>query len=385
MNILHFVGGDINSGSSKAVILLSKGLNKQKVKSKIFNKHSSFNLFFEKLTKNIFFRKMNTTLSVNNFGNSFLNSSDYKKADIIHLHWINKSLIKLKDIEKIDKPIVWTIRDMWPFTGICHYSYGCKKFIKYCGKCPQLRSNLEYDLSSYVFNIKKKIFKKKITFITNSLWINRLAKKSKLLSNQKILNFYNSIDFKNFKKIDKIKARKKLHLNLKEKIVLFGANNPHAKYKGLDLFIKAVNKTNKKFNVIIIGNTWKEIHFKNQNIKYLNLGLIKNVRKLNYIYASADAFVSCSIQDAFPKMPTEAMLSGTPCVYFKKTSIEEMNIDNKTGYAAEYCNTKSLAKSILKALRDNKKLGNNSRKHILRKYNQKLLLKKHVNLYKSLL
>ena len=26
--------------------------------------------------------------------------------------------------------------------------------------------------------------------------------------------------------------------------------------------------------------------------------------------------------------------------------IEEMNIDNKTGYAAEYCNTKSLAKSI---------------------------------------
>ena len=275
MNVLHFVGGDINSGSSKAVTLLSKNLKKEKINSNIFNKNSKSYLFVEKLTKNIFFRKMNTTLSINNIGFNFLDTKEYNKADIIHLHWINKSLIKLKDIEKIDKPIVWTIRDMWPFTGICHYTYDCNKFKKSCGKCPQLRSNLNYDLSSYVFNIKKNLFKKKkITFITNSYWINKLAKQSKLLSSQKVLNFYNTIDFKNFKKIDKIKSRKKLNLNSKEKIVLFGANNPHAKYKGLNLFAKAINKINEKITVIIIGNVWKEIFFKNPNIQLLNLGLI---------------------------------------------------------------------------------------------------------------
>ena len=39
MNILHFVGGNINSGASKAATLLSEKLKKKLIKSEIYKKN----------------------------------------------------------------------------------------------------------------------------------------------------------------------------------------------------------------------------------------------------------------------------------------------------------------------------------------------------------
>ena len=64
--------------------------------------------------------------NVKSFQSPSLFSSSYHKEinesnyDIIHLVWINE-LLSIEDIGKITKPIVWTIADMWPFTGINHY------------------------------------------------------------------------------------------------------------------------------------------------------------------------------------------------------------------------------------------------------------------------
>jgi hypothetical protein len=30
-------------------------------------------------------------------------------------------MIRIEDIEKIKLPIVWSLHDMWAFTGGCHY------------------------------------------------------------------------------------------------------------------------------------------------------------------------------------------------------------------------------------------------------------------------
>ena len=41
-------------------------------------------------------------------------------ADVIHLHWINKGFISLDGLQallNLNKNIVWTAYDMWPFTG----------------------------------------------------------------------------------------------------------------------------------------------------------------------------------------------------------------------------------------------------------------------------
>jgi len=80
--------------------------------------------------------------------------------DIVHLHWIAGGMIKIEDLAKIDKPIVWTLHDNWAFTGGCHIKWNCEKYTDICGACPVLGSNKEYDLSKKVWFRKKKKFSK---------------------------------------------------------------------------------------------------------------------------------------------------------------------------------------------------------------------------------
>ena len=47
----------------------------------------------------------------------------------------NQGMLSLTDIRRIiqsGKPIVWTMHDMWPFTGICHYAGDCDKYATQC-------------------------------------------------------------------------------------------------------------------------------------------------------------------------------------------------------------------------------------------------------------
>ena len=61
-------------------------------------------------------------------GTDITSLPEFQQADVIHLHWINQGMLSLKNIEKIlasGKPVVWTMHDMWPCTGICHHAREC--------------------------------------------------------------------------------------------------------------------------------------------------------------------------------------------------------------------------------------------------------------------
>ena len=86
---------------------------------------------------------------------------EFKSADIIHLSWINQGMLSLKSICKIlrsGKPVVWTMHDIWPATGICHVTLDCTHFHTSCGHCRLLpHGGSRHDLSYRVFMRKKKL------------------------------------------------------------------------------------------------------------------------------------------------------------------------------------------------------------------------------------
>jgi len=59
---------------------------------------------------------------------------------LIHLHGYNGA-ISLDELRRLgeDHHIVWTLRDMNPFTGGCHYSLGCASFVSDCSGCPAVK------------------------------------------------------------------------------------------------------------------------------------------------------------------------------------------------------------------------------------------------------
>ena len=103
---------------------------------------------------NGFNRKNLFAVSQANTGVNISRYSEVKCADIIHLHWINQGFLSLRDIHRLiamGKPIVWTMHDMWPCTGICHHARDCVSFTSQCGTCFFLQSKKADDLSTAVF------------------------------------------------------------------------------------------------------------------------------------------------------------------------------------------------------------------------------------------
>ena len=82
------------------------------------------------LPKIFYFKKNKETFNNSFFGIRLSENNKLFDVDIIHVHWIAKTYSDLSFIKDLNKPTIWTFRDMWPFTGGCHYSLECNKFQK---------------------------------------------------------------------------------------------------------------------------------------------------------------------------------------------------------------------------------------------------------------
>jgi len=107
-------------------------------------------------------------------------------ADLYNLHWVS-GLIDYRQFFSVlpqNKALVWTVHDMNPFTGGCHYSMGCDHFHERCGACPQLGSDMPFDLTAQIHARKTDAFAKlspeTTRIVSPSRWIMKEARASRL-------------------------------------------------------------------------------------------------------------------------------------------------------------------------------------------------------------
>ncbi len=186
------------------------------------------------------------------FGEEILSLKEFREADIIHLAWINQGMLSLDAIRRIvdtGKPIVWTMHDLWPVSGICHYSRGCERFIDGCGKCQFVNNTTKKDnttrrdFSKRVWLRKKAIYKKSdIHFVACSQWLEGQARQSGLTAGLSVQAIPNTINTNVFKPHDKAEARKALGLPQDKKVILFVSQKLTDARKGAGSLVKAINK-----------------------------------------------------------------------------------------------------------------------------------------------
>ena len=230
-------------------------------------KINKFRFYFERII--IFlFNKLNRAdlfrVSIANTGTDISKMEEVRNADIIHLHWINQGFLSLSDIRKLSalgKPIVWTMHDMWPCTGICHHARDCNKYHKKCNSCFYLGNKSGNDLSTKIFLNKAEIYKDAdITFVGCSKWLTGRAKESALLINKNVLDIPNTVDQSIFRRKDRYESRRKFNLPLDKKLLLFGALNITDTRKGVDYLLKALSLIRKDdLELVVFGNIKSEI------------------------------------------------------------------------------------------------------------------------------
>ena len=310
------------------------------------------------------FKKHNLfDVDIANTGIDVTELPEFKQADIIHLHWINQGMLSLDILKKIvasGKPVVWTMHDMWCFTGICHYADGCTKYQNECSKCPKLYGRQHTkDLSWHTFRKKQQLMQAgHIHFVACSRWLEALAKESKLLKGHFITNIPNAINTKLFHPHDKQESRKRLNLPADKKLILFGSMKTTDKRKGADYLIEACHIINKEYTelkdhiaIVIVGKQAEEtaalLPFPCYDMHY-----VSNDHRLVDIYNAVDLYVTPSLQDNLPNTIVEAMACGTPCVGFNVGGIPQMIDHLHNGYVAEYKSAADLANGICWTLSD---------------------------------
>lgn len=329
-----------------------------------------------------------------NFG---LNLSQYplvKKADAIHLHWINQGFLGLKNIGqllKLNKPIVWTLHDMWAFTGGCHYSQACDHYKTGCGNCFYLKKPFDKDLTYRVLQNKQSFFTDKIRFTTPSEWLAKIAQSSSLLKNAQISAIPNPINidfFKPFSKEERAFERQKLGIPADRNVLLFVAMNIAEERKGFAFLKTGLEKLHAQHpdfqaDILVLGKcdpkVLAELPFPTKP-----LGLVSDPAEMRKFYALADVFIIPSLEDNLPNTVMESLACGTPVVGFETGGISEMVGHLENGFIAKQRDSGALADGIYLLLNNKEKLfkmRESARKKVVDNYSFSVVAKQYERLY----
>ncbi len=292
-------------------------------------------------------------VSIANTGTDLSRHPAVREADIIHLHWINQGFLSLRDLRRLQdlgKPIVWTLHDLWPATGICHYPGDCPRYQTQCKQCPFLKRHPWPAIDRLVFKRKSRLDFSHTTFVGCSRWISRMAGKSHLLQGAAGFRaISNPIDTLIFHPADRFAARHNFQLPADRKIVLFAAAKVSDTRKGIAYLIEACHLLDKQglknFDIALLGGQPQDFSA-DFPCPIHSLGYLNHPDAIQAAYACADLFVIPSLEDNLPNTIMEALACGTPCVGFHTGGIPEMIDHLQNGYLARYKDARDLADGI---------------------------------------
>ncbi|GFZ39144.1 glycosyl transferase [Bacteroides nordii] len=344
------------------------------------------------------FKKNNLfAVDIANTGTDVTSLPEFRQADIIHLHWINQGMLSLKNLSKIlesGKPIIWTMHDMWPSTGICHHARECTNYQHECHHCPFLYGGgNKKDLSARIFRKKKELYKAApITFVTCSHWLEEKAKSSALLTGHTVTSIPNPINTNLFRPRNKQEARVHFRLPQEGKLLLFGSVKITDKRKGIDYLIESCKLLAEKhpelkssLGVVVFGNQSQQLTNLLPFPVYA-LDYVSNEHELVNIYNAVNLFVTPSLEENLPNTIMEAMACGVPCVGFNVGGIPEMIDHLHNGYVAQYKSSEDFANGIYWALTESENpiLAEQASRKAIANYSESIIAKKYIEVYNKI-
>jgi len=280
-----------------------------------------------------------------------------QEADVINLHWVAQLLDWPSFFSQISKPIVWTLHDMYPFTGGCHYDRECGRYENLCGNCPIIGSEDSDDLSRNQRLAKgmalKSLKQEQLTIVAPSRWLADCARKSSLFSRFQTHHIPYGIDLDAFSPDHRTDLHEELGIAPEHTLLLFVADYATPR-KGLHLLEEAISLLqDKQLPLTLVSVGAAELR-QNSSFNHIKLGHIKDPRRMARIFASADLFACPSLQDNLPNTVLEALASGTPTIAFNTGGLPDMVREGSTGFLAEELTAQSFADALERAIRSSR-------------------------------
>lgn len=327
------------------------------------------------------------------FGTDITRLPEFQRADVIHLHWVNQAMLSLQGLERIlrtGKRVVWTMHDMWPFTGVCHHAEECRGWTTGCGNCPLLNRKGAHDMSWQTFKKKAEVYgRHALTFVGCSNWLTDLARQAPLLKGQRVESIPNPIDSAMFCPGDKREARQRLGLPQDRLLMLFVAYKATNPKKGIDYLRDAVGRMvaadaalRDKAGVVVVGREAETLR-DTFDLPLYPTEYVSDTATMLDFYRAADVLVMPTLMDNLPNTIVEAMACGVPVVGFNVGGLPQMIDHGENGWLAPEKDSEALAERLHATLTDGRlpQMGEAARHKAVKSYSEQAVAERFMQIY----
>ena len=282
--------------------------------------------------------------------------------DFVHCINLHGPYFDLTALPKLSHavPVCLTVQDMWNFTGHCGYPFGCERWLRGCGECPDLSipPAIACDATAFNWERKRKLFAQSRLYVApGSRWIQEVTERSILapaIRESRLI--YDGVDCSIFQPAPAGEARANLGLPQDAYIALFVANLARSnRFKDYAMLRGALERLgrlrlSRPLLFLAVGEDGPEEVFENAKLRHVPYQ--NSPGALARYYQAADLYLHPAKAEVFGLVIAEAMACGLPVVASAVGGIPEAVVDGQTGILVSQGDADGMARGAQRLLED---------------------------------
>ena len=309
---------------------------------------------------------------------------------VINLHWVARWLDLPSFFGSLPPgaPVVWSLHDLIPITGGCHYPGECDHFTRQCGNCPQQKKPGPLDDTYKFFCIKDRCYSgKNLHLVGNSEWTTSQIRRSGLAKYAiSIQTIHYGLDVEKYKPVDKLCARRALGISDDRFVVGFACSDFSEERKGAALLLEALKILSAQENLLLTfgAGKWPSA----SGIETMQLGTLNSPQLQCLFYSALDVFAMPSRVETFGNVALEAMACETPVIAYAAGGLTDVVVDRETGLLEPEIGSVSGLARMLQWMWQHPKerigMGMAGRQRVIRNFSDSLMASRYTKLYHEL-
>ena len=260
-------------------------------------------------------------------------------ADLVNVHWVAGFIAAagIRRLVESGRSVAWTLHDMRPFTGGCHYAGGCPGYLRDCTACPQLVPALEALPVRALARARRRLAGVPLVFIAPSRWLADEVRRASLFdeASHRVVVIPNGIDLARYAPGDRQAARQRLGLPAEGLAILLGSVSLEERRKAAGLAANAVARAAAELarrgtaaGLVVVTYGSGEIQI--PGVACRHLGRLDEAGVLAALHA-CDVHLTMAREDNLPNTVMEALACGLAVVATRTGGHPEMIADGVEG------------------------------------------------------
>ncbi|HEV8435096.1 MAG TPA: glycosyltransferase [Thermoanaerobaculia bacterium] len=255
----------------------------------------------------------------------FAKALERLRPDVINLHNLHNAVTagwseELLTISRRFAPVVWTLHDMWSFTGRCAYSGKCERYLTLCdASCPTPHEYPAWPATAIANEYRSReralAAAPDAIAVSPSRWLAERARAG-LWKSHRVEVIANGVDLGVFHPTDKPMDKPRTR-----RTILAVAHDFLDPRKGMHR-IASLAAGFPEVTWLAMGKNAEKLQWGSATVRFL--GEVGDDGQKAETYAAADALIHAASEDNLPNTIVEALACGTPVIALDRGGVSEI-------------------------------------------------------------